>query len=386
MIEKIKKIRISLLKKLYSRIPIKNNKVIFWSNSFKDYGCNPKYIAEYLSKNYDDNKLDIVYVLNHDVDIPNNIPENIRIVRYFSKQYLYELLTSKIIITNHRIPEYYFFDKRKGQVYIQTWHSSTRLKKIEKDALTDLSEEYINFAKKDSNKCDVVISGSKFSTNIFKNSFWYDGKILEFGTPRSDILFNKKQDINKKIKKYYNISDNTKLLLYAPTFRKDKSLDVYNLNYNMLISTLKEKYGGEWAILIRLHPNLSNIKYDINKEENIYNASKYNDIQELIAASDILITDYSSCMFDFGLINKPCFLYTPDLNKYLKTERQLYFDIKELPFKYSITNGELIKNILEFDEDEYRNKCKKFSEYIGTFEDGNATQKLCQYIYDICNK
>lgn len=386
MIKIIKGFRISLLKKLYSLMPIKSNKVILWSNSFKDCGCNPKYIAEYLSENYNDNEFDVVYVLNNNVDVSNNFHKNIRIVRYFSKQYLYELLTSKVIITNHRIPEFYYFNKRKGQVYIQTWHSSTRLKKIEKDAITDLSKDYIRFAKQDSKKCDVIISGSKFSTKIFNNSFWYDGEILEFGTPRSDILFVKNQQINEKIKEYYNISNDKKLLLYAPTFRKNKLFDKYNLDYEKIKLILKEKYGVEWVILIRLHPNLSNMKYDVNEKEDMYDTSKYNDIQELIVASDILITDYSSCMFDAGLIKKPCFLYTPDLEDYLQKERSLYFNMKELPFKYALTNEELIENILKFDNNEYITKCDEFSKYIGTFEDGNATKRICEYISNLCKK
>lgn len=384
MIRKIKEIRINLIKKLYKFIPIKNNKVILWSNSFKDYGCNPKYIANYLSENYKNKKFDIIYVLNNNVEIPNDFPKNIRIVRYFSKQYLYELLTAKVIITNHRIPEYYYFDKRKGQIYIQTWHSSTRLKKIEKDAIGDLSDEYIKFAMEDSKKCDAIISGSEFSTNIFKNSFWYNGKILEFGTPRSDILFEEKDEITRKIKEYYQIEQDKKLLIYAPTFRKDKSLDVYNLDFNRLNLILEEKYNCKWAILVRLHPNLSNIEYNTNKINNIFDVSKYSDIQELLVASDILITDYSSCMFDFGLIKKPCFLYTPDLNKYLETERKLYFDINDLPFTYSQTNEELIHNIRNFDKNNYENECNKFLKYIGTFENGNSTKKICEYIYDIC--
>lgn len=386
MINILKNLRIKLLIKIYRCIPIKKNKIILWSNSFKDYGCNPKYIAEYLSKNYDSDEFDIVYVINNDMKVPNNIHQNIKIVRYFSKQYLYELLTSKIIITNHRIPSYYYFKKRKKQVYIQTWHSSTRLKQIEKDAISDLSEDYIKFAKEDSKNCDFIISGSKFSTNIFKNSFWYKGKILEFGTPRSDILFSNKDDITNKVKEYYKIPKNKKIVLYAPTFRKNKSTDVYNLDYMNLISKLELKYKSEWVLLLRLHPNLSDIDFNINENDFIFNASKYSDMQELLVASDILITDYSSCMFDSGLIKKPCFLYTPDLDNYLKSERDLYFDIKELPFSYSITNESLMREIESFNSEEYYGKCDKFLESIGSFEDGKSTSKICDYIYNICYK
>ncbi|MBO5413489.1 MAG: CDP-glycerol glycerophosphotransferase family protein, partial [Clostridia bacterium] len=174
IVNMVKRLRHKFLIKMYSSIPIKKNKIIIWSNSFKSYGCNPKYIAEYILENYP-GEFDIVWVIDADLPVPSDIPEGVRIVRYFSKQYLYELHTARFVVCNARTSDAYFWHKRKNQIYIQTWHSSIRLKTIEKDAENSLPERYIEAAKSDSKKIDYIISGCDFSSRIFKESFWYDG-------------------------------------------------------------------------------------------------------------------------------------------------------------------------------------------------------------------
>lgn len=364
--------------------PIKKNKIILWSNDYKDYGCNPKYIVEYLLNNFERDKFDIIWAINKDSQSIGQIPDNVKIVEFGSINYLYNLMTSKIIITNHRIHKDRFFYKRRGQFYIQTWHSSIRLKKIEKDIENNLSEEYIQSAKLDANKCDLIISGCKFSTSIYKNSFWYNGDVFECGTPRSDILLNNNESINKKVKKYFGIQENKKIVMYAPTFRNNHSIQYYNINLKELISSIQNKFSGEWIVLFRLHPHIAYKSKEIYKDNFIYDASQYSDMQELLTASDILITDYSSSMFDFCLAKKPCFLYASDLNDYLRSERQFYFDINKLPFSMSETNETLNKNIQEFNKSKYIESCEVFLKQIGSIEDGSACKRICEYINKKC--
>ena len=96
---------------LYHRYPIQKNKILLWANEFKMYGDSPKYIAEYLA-GHEPGKYDLVWVLNKDVPLPENIPDEIRVVRYFSIQYLKEISTAKVIICNARTGEAFFFQKR----------------------------------------------------------------------------------------------------------------------------------------------------------------------------------------------------------------------------------------------------------------------------------
>jgi CDP-glycerol glycerophosphotransferase len=362
-------------------LPIKENKIFFFSYYGKQYGCNPKYISEQLLRQYPKGTYDIVWALNE----PSIKLRDVRVVKTMSLKYFYELCTSKVIITNFRTTGLYV--KRKNQYYIQTWHSSLRLKQIEKDAESNLPEHYIQMAKKDSKKCDLLLSGCKFSTSIFNRAFWYDGDIFEHGTPRNDILLkNNKEDFKSRILENINITPTNKVILYAPTFRKSDSLEVYQLEYSKIINQLKESHGGEWTFLVKLHPHLISKSKELVYGEDVKDVTTYDDIQELLSISDVLITDYSSLMFDFTLTGKPCFLYAPDLENYLANDRNLYFNIKDLPFDHAINMSQLLSNMHQFNQKQYNRKLKEFSLRTGTYENGQAAEKLAKHIYEVCFK
>lgn len=372
----LKKIRLDLYIAFYRLCPIRKNKIILWANSFKHYGCSPKYIAEYILSNYP-GKFELVWVFDSGVEIPTSMPGAIRIVRYFSLNYLKELHTAHFVICNMRTGNSYLWKKRKNQIYIQTWHSSLRLKKIEKDAKENLSESYINNAISDSLKIDLLISGCDFSTKIFTESFWYSGKVMKCGTPRCDIFFTKNNVIKQKVYEAFNIDNTFKVLLYAPTFRNNNRAFLNNLDFSMLRSALSNKFGGKWFILYRFHPNILT-KYYITQEG--IDATHYADMQELIVAADILVTDYSSCMFDMAVANKPCLLYTPDLEDYINNERGLYFNPSDLPFPKAMSNEDLIRIIETFDSRQYRYDVQKFMAANGCYEKGEASKHVVDYI------
>ena len=376
IIDKLKRLRHKALIKIYSALPLKRNKIILWSNGFRSYGCNPKYITEYLLENYP-NQLDIVWVISSIVDVPESIPQNVRVVRYFSRAYLYELHTAGFVICNARTDDTYFWEKRKGQVYIQTWHSSLRLKTIEKDAEKTLSERYIQAAKSDSKKIDYIISGCAFSSRIFKDAFWYDGKILECGTPRIDYLL--KEANKKEIFKKTDFSEEYRYILYAPTFRTDDAYQ-YNVDFEKLVGACEERFGGKWKVLYRLHPNLLFKMKEQTLPSVCIDVCKYSDMQELIVISDFMITDYSSCMFDMMYMKKPCLLYMPDFDEYTERERALYFDIKELPFLKAYTEDEVFDAVKNFDSVKYEHHIESFLETIGCFENGTACRSIAELI------
>lgn len=374
-VEKVKKARLDIILNFNHLRPIQNNKILMWADGFKHFGCSPKYIASYLIDQYPE-EYDIVWVFDQDIDIPQDMPKSIRVVRYFSLEYLREISTAKVIICNSRTGRAHYFKKRSGQIYIQTWHSSLRLKKIEGDAIDTLGKKYEKNAMEDSQKIDVLLSGCEFSTEIFQRAFWYDGVILKSGTPRCDILIQGSQEIRAKVYRYYNIPANKRLLLYAPTFRNDKKAGLFGMNFDTLLDTLNRATGVEWVVACRLHPNINEKLPD----ENCVSMTEYPDMQELIVASDILVTDYSSCMFDMAIAGKPCFLYTPDLEQYLKDERGMYFDIRKLPFPMATTMEELSATLSGFDPIQYKNDVAKFMRKIGSYEDGNATQRVVEYM------
>ncbi|MCM3574700.1 CDP-glycerol glycerophosphotransferase family protein [Mesobacillus subterraneus] len=365
---------------LFNCLPIKKNKIFLFSYYGSQYGCNPKYITEYILKNYPKDYFDLVWAFN-DPDSKEDI-EGIRKVKTMSLRYFYELCTSKVLITNFRTTD--LFVKRKEQYYIQTWHSSLRLKQIEKDAEENLPPSYVQMAKKDSAKCDLLLSGCNYSTEIFKRAFWYEGEIFKYGTPRNDILVHSYSDLRTSTLTKLNLPATCKVALYAPTFRKDKNLDVYNIDFSKVKEALAKKFGGEWIILVKLHPHLMSVSNQITGSGQVLDVTQYDDIQELLGITDFLISDYSSLVFDYSVTKKPCFLYVPDLEDYTRNERGLYFDLGELPFTRVLSNEELMQKIQCYEETVYRKELESFLAEIGSYEEGYAAKNLASWLEEIC--
>ncbi len=372
-----------VLKLLYNKImtscyyimrffKVKDNKIVISSYFGRGYGGNSKYIVSSLFQqnvNYD-----IVWLVQ---DTKEEMPIGIRTVKYNSIKAIYELVTARLWIDNARKAEY--VRKRKKQFYIQTWHGCLALKKIEKDAEKALPKYYIKSAIQDSKMANLMVSNSKFCTNLYKNSFWYNGKIIECGSPRNDIIVNYDEKSKKVIKGKFNIDNNIKVVLYAPTFRKNKNLDIYDVNYKKLTEVLNKKFGGGWCVMVRLHPGIAEKSNFINYNDYVLNASNYSDMQELLTISDILITDYSSSMFDFMLTKKPIFLYSSDMDDYIK-DRDFYFDYYNLPFSIATNNVELGNNILSYNEKDYIGKVKSFIKENEIKENGNASVIIADII------
>lgn len=374
----MKNLIIKLIYTVFRLLPIKRTNILFIGYYGSQYGCSPKYLSQYFSKNDKNIKITWAFTQPQKYNIENIIPK-----RYYSLRYFYELATSKVIITNYRLPEY--FKKRNKQFYIQTWHSSLRLKMIENDAVNTLPESYVKMAKYDSSQIDLLLSGCKFSSEIFKRAFWYNGEIFECGTPRCDILFQQNKSIIKSIKDRIGIKSDDKILLYAPTFRKGNNLSAYDIDFKRVLNELNQQ--GNWKVLIRLHPHLQDYSSElVNNNDSVINVTKYDDIQELLLITDLLISDYSSLMFDFAITKKPCVLYTSDLEEYLKKDRDLYFNINDLPFPICRNNNELIETIKSFDIEKYIIALNKFNLKIGSFEDGNASKRVYDKLIQIINK
>lgn len=361
---------------------IKSNKIVICSYHGKGYGDNPKYIVEELIKSNED--LEIYWLSkNYKLDCIG-VSEKIKFKKYNYFSLLYHLVTSKVWIDNCR--KEMFFYKSKKQLYIQTWHGNITFKNCENAALNSLSYNYVKMAKRDSKITDYFISSSKFTNQLYKEDFWYDGDILMYGSPRNDILINLDLEKISQLKKKLKIPCNKKILLYAPTFRKNKSLSPYNIDLKKLLKSLKKKFNENFIILVRLHPNISEkSKNFINYTANIVNVSNYPDMQELLLISDIMITDYSSSIFDFAISRKPAFIYASDIDDY-KKDRNFKIDICDSPFDISRNNDELFKCIENFDLNKYTKNVNSFFYSLGLNETGKASFNISNIIVDFIKK
>ena len=361
-------------KALYSHLPVINNKIVIDNFLGKGYGDNPKYICEALLKRKLD--LDIVWVTK-DASV---FPDGIRTVKYGTIKALKEYYTAHIWIDNVR--NSFKPSKRRNQFYIQTWHGNLGNKRVEGAAVDSLSKDYLKSAKKDASQTDLMISGSTFFTNLIKEYFWYTGEIYECGTPRLDILFSDFDAITCKVKEYYEISNDTKIILYAPTFRANNSLKCYDLDYLQIVESFEKLYGCKCALLIRFHPNVNTKELKVNYSCSIFDATKYEDVYELIVSSAAIITDYSSISFEAGIINKPVFVYANDLDNYIE-ERGFYFDVYQQPFPISTDQVGLNRSIVDFNYSVYEQKLKTFNSKLDIKEFGNASFMISDRILSL---
>ena len=370
---KFKHAMICLLYGVFRLFPINKKQVLLFSYYGEQFSGSPKYIGKYL---LDQPDVQVVWAFVHPEKHRNT---GCKTVQYGHLGYYFCLATAGAIITNYRMTSE--FKKRPGQKYIQTWHSSLRLKMIEKDAEESLPAHYVEMAKKDSQQLDYLLAGSEKSREIFERAFWYKGEIVNTGTPQCDVLFEDRTPFKKKVCEFYNIPEECHIALYAPTFRKNHNTSVYDLDTEAVISALQARFGGEWVLLMRLHPHLINLTDCFRYSDRVLQATDYDDVQELLAATDFLISDYSAIMFDYSVTVRPCVLYTPDFEEYTKKDRKLYFDMRELPFPCFEEQNKMLRYIQEFPTQEYADRLNAFMKEIGSFDDGEASKRIYNLIW-----
>ncbi len=355
--------------------PINKKKIVVSSYFGKGYGDNPKYIVDELLAHASSYK--IIWLVKDKQEM-NHLPDSVKACKINTWRSIYHMSTAKVWIDNCRRP--YGF-KRKSQFYLQTWHGFA-LKRIEGDVCDKLSPGYIRLAQKDSAAIDLIVSDSRFMSGIYQSSFWYSGDVVEWGSPRNDIIINgvDNRDLKQKVYARLHMEGSPKTILYAPTFRSNHSLEPYSLDYDRVVEACEKKFGGNFKVLLRLHPNISQMSHQLKvNPELVIDASGYDDMQELLAVADIVITDYSSLMFDFALSDKPVFQFATDIDDY-KGDRNFYFQLDELPFSIAQSNEELVRNIGAFRADKYKQSVQTFFDSVGMVRDGDSAKKCAELI------
>ena len=355
-----------------SLFPIKNERIYvvgFGANIWSDH---PKYI---LSKLYEiDNAIEVFWASKEN----ESHVEFVHNVRPKSLKSMYYQATSKIWISCNRLP--FYCRKRKHQIYIQTWHGSFGLKKSEgetPDALSDIAKK---ISKHDSSMITYLLSDSEAFSDFLSNYFWYYGNgILKIGSPRNDNLVCPSVERIIMLKNKYNL-DGKRVLLYAPTFRINHDLSVYDIDYCLLQKHLENLTQEEWTIVIRLHPSIKKMSSElVQYNDKIIDGSYIKDVQELLEITDILITDYSSIIFDYMLTNRPGFIYAKDINEYAK-ERNYKMDLHETPFPVATNMEELVSNIDSLNKEKYKEELLEFRKNLGYYNQKDASGIIAQII------
>lgn len=372
-----------LYRKIFLKMSLKDNWVFCESFFGKNYSDSPKYVYEYLQKNYP-GKYRFIWVMDKKGTV---IPYKHSRVKRFSIRYCYYLARCKYYIFNSRQPVW--IKKRNGNVFLQTWHG-TPLKRLVFD-LEDINSATPRYKKqtyKQSRSWDYLVAANKFSSDIFRRCFIFHKTILETGYPRNDILhWDNKEEIAAKIRDKLNIPKDKKTILYAPTWRDDEyyTKGQYKFSLKLDLQLMKKELGDEYVILLRTHYFIADSIDVTGLEDFAYNLSNYDDISELYLISDYLITDYSSVFFDYANLKRPMLFYTYDLEKYRDVLRGFYIDIEEeLPGPLLFTTEEVIDAFRNIDEivNKYKDKYDVFYEKFCSWEDGQASKRVANAVFD----
>lgn len=366
-----------------SRVPIVPNR-IFFSTYQNDYTCNCKYIAEKLLEKAPGYEL--VFSVSRSVCENRGrygIPDEIRLVERYSGESFLMQASAGFWIDNGLNCIWKKVPKRSGQIYINTWHGSLGIKRL------DGSWHWRIVARYGNRKIDYFLTNSRYDEKVFSESFWPAVRHLKLGHPRNDLLFDKGRwdGLRQKIYARYGLAPEVRTILYAPTFREGGE-SAPEPDFRKIADACAGRFGGSWRIMSRCHYR------DVGSERSIKPAdaksliedvSDYPDIQELMAAADIGITDYSSWIFDFIFTGKPAFLYVKDRESYAN-RRGFYYSLEETPFPIADNSAQLCVNIRQFDNTVYRERCRDFLEARGCYETGDASERVVAFIREHTRK
>lgn len=357
--------------------PFHPKRIIFTSYLGKQYSCNPKYISEYIQKHAPE--YEIVWAFQSPEEFSELEKYGIRLVKYNSFPFIRLCLSSGYIVTNVRDMNHIPFTHR--QTVINTWHGGGAYKTVGSSTAVQSPSE--RFRQNIAHKTNLTfLSSSKAFTDLtLRNSFHHNGKILECGMPRNDILIHTADsDLRKKVLDHFHLPADQKLLIYAPTYRENKTASDYSFDTKAVKTMLSQRFGGNWSILFRCHYYI--VEDAKNLSSDYINASDYPDMQELLYAANMLITDYSSSIWDFSFTGRPCLLYATDLNDY-QVSQGFYSDIHTWPFPLAESNQELLDNIQHFSFDAYTKAIQQHHEDLGSYESGTACREVLKYIRQV---
>lgn len=284
---------------------------------------------------------EIVWAVNHHGLAPDG--ESTRTVITHSAEFVELLHRAEYLVNSAHFPHY--FRKREGQTYIQTWHG-TPLKKIANHVpATSLSDAYRDLMIREVEYWDLLLAQGEWAGELLSSAFDFAGTVLTSGYPRNDSVASDEETQRKRdtFRRRYGIAPDEKVVLYAPTWRDNAKQGITAPDFESLdVARVLEALGDGSRMLIRGHSNTQGVARGMG-DERLLDVSTISNLPEIIAASDLLITDYSSIFFDYSLTGKPIHGFVPDLEAYAGSVRGMYFDYQEaFPGTIAHSNDELI--------------------------------------------
>ena len=362
----------NIAEKLFGGMDIFERYMVFESGRGLRYYGDPKYIYRYLQEQHP-GEYKCIWVANNK-ELASRIDGDCVIVKRFSLRYFYYILRSKYWIKDTRQPIWWY--KAKDQKYISTWLGTPMQKLfLDKQAFHDGPPALKRGLKAQVDQWDVAISGNEDTSAVLQSAMGVKKeRILQIGNPRNDLLLAPDAKENAlRLRIALGIPTDKKTILYAPVWREEEETDVSDCYKIQLgLYRMREQLGDDYVVLLRFHDYITGkVVLDKALEGFIYDFSFYDDMQELLLISDILITDYSSIVYDYACLRRPIFFYAYDYETYCKNKEHFYYTLEEgqTPGPLRYTTQEIINDIkdlpavVEAYRDQYDAFCKRFCNY-----------------------
>jgi CDP-glycerol glycerophosphotransferase len=369
-----RKTKLAWYENVFTKVPLDNETIVFESHMGKQYSDSPRAIYEELKRS--GAKFRAVWV--HADAHANGFPADVKLVRRQSYGYLRELGRARYWVDNQGFP--HDLKKRPGTTYIQTWHGSA-FKRMGWDqaALKSESKSRQRQVQRAIDRFDVFLVRSEHDVRTLTRGLRVGAELMRVGYPRNDALVNgDNADEQKALRKSLGLEDGRRVVLYAPTFRAEQLTRGSKLELPFELSDFVDRFGDDTVLLVRPH-YLTTFVLPPQYQHSVRNAGEVHDVTPLLQISDALITDYSSLMFDYALLDRPMVFHVPDLDDYVGSARGAYFDLSETaPGPLTRTGDELFAALADLPGNAaaFAGKRREFVAQFGEYDTGKAAKSV----------
>ncbi len=358
------------------RLPLDDNLVLFSAYWSRSVSCNPAAIDAELARLAPHMRR--VWAVR--AENASRVPEGVDVVRVGSRAYWAAVARAKYLVNNVNFPDSVV--KREGQIHVQT-HHGTPLKTMGLDQQKYPASTDMDFEKllERCDRWDYSVSANQFSTVIWERVYPCSYTTLETGYPRNDVLVNAGSQEVRAARAALGLADGTKAFLYMPTHREYQPGFTPPLN----LSAFARELGPDVTLLVRGHYFYGNSPHvdELRRTGRVVDVSGHARVEELYLAADALITDYSSAMFDYAVLDRPIISYVPDWDVY-SAVRGTYFDLlQEPPGAVATTQAELLKLLSSgaYDSPETTKRRDTFRRRFCEFDDGHAAERVVRRVF-----
>ncbi len=375
-----------LLMWVLRRFPADADRIVFEAGLGRQYADSPRYIYEELvRRGHPGRKVWSYRGTVHSDDARTSTVERLS-VRYF-----WHLARAKYWVSSQNMP--YYVTRRRDGVFVQTWHG-TPVKRMLRDVaeVYGRDEGYVGRMTRAAAQWTVLVSPSAFATGAISGAYGFTGPVLEVGYPRNDLLAAPGRDERAAaVRARLGIPADARVVLYAPTFRDDRAYGRGRFGFALPFdpARLTQRLGRDVVVLLRLHLLVSDeLEIPEAIEGTVRDVSAYPEIQDLQLASDVLVTDYSSVLFDYAILRRPMVFHAYDLEDYRDRLRGFYLDYeREVPGPITTTEDELLDVLARVVADpqaaraQWAERLDAFVARFAPHDDGGATARVVDAVF-----